>query len=118
MHASGKWSSTTLSPPGVVHPEEIKNRLTPINLRSTCILCGGIYSFALTHTDFYSSHPLTGFGPIFQRVTALTGSWEEAIAEIDCKVDSELPHRLVPPPHDTVDQNLISSAVPTMSSIL
>ena len=34
-----------------------------------------------------------GFGPVFQRVTALAGSWEEVIAEIECKIDPELSDR-------------------------
>ena len=77
-----------------VHLEEIKNRLIPIGLDGVCLLryLMQLSSF-VDSTDLYSKTPLTGFGPVFRRVTALAGSWEEVIAEIECKVDSELSHR-------------------------
>lgn len=68
-------------------------------------------------TDFYSSPPLTGFGPVFQRVTALAGSWEEVIAEIECEVDSELSHRRVLPAYNKFNPYLMLDTVRTMSSI-
>jgi len=39
VHASGKWSSTTGTPPRTVRLEEIKARLTPIDLDSMYFLC-------------------------------------------------------------------------------
>lgn len=68
-------------------------------------------------TGFYSSPALTGFGPVFRRITALAGSWEEVVAEIECKTDPELSPRWVPSAHSTVDQHLTYDAVRTTSSI-
>lgn len=81
------------------------------------ILCGIAVHMRWFGIDLYSSPSLTGFGPVFRRVTALAGNWEEAIAEIDCRVDSELSHRWASSAYSAVNQSLTPSTVLTMSSI-
>lgn len=81
------------------------------------VLFGVVIHLSWFCIDLYSSPSLTGFGPVFRRVTALAGNWEEVIAEIECRVDPELLHRWVSSVCNVGDQDLTPGAVLIMSSI-